>query len=337
MARYGPCLDPAPMRVLVTGGAGFIGSHVVDRLVEHGNDVVVLDNFSTGRRENVHGQAVVRRCDLRSRTLSRVVAEAGPSVVVHAAAQASVSHSVGEPLEDADVNVLGTVRLLQACGRAGVRTFVYISTGGAAYGDTDAIPTPEEHPLRPTSPYGVSKVSAEHYVDCFGPLTGMRTVTLRLANVYGPRQDPAGEAGVVAIFASLLLGGKDCVIYGDGHQTRDFVYVGDVAEAVMRAIERQSVTGPINVATGTETTINALYDRMSRITGSRRPAVHEAGRPGEQRRSALLPTRAGEALGWSPATSLDVGLARTLESLGPAVCSQRQNTLTVAGPERTCP
>jgi UDP-glucose 4-epimerase len=300
------------MNVLVTGGAGFIGSHVVDRLVERGHGVAVLDNLSTGRRERVHPAASLHACDLRSEKLAPIIAQVCPDVVVHAAAQASVPRSIVEPLEDADVNVLGTVRLLQACMAARVRRFVYISTGGAAYGETDVIPTPEEHPLRPTSPYGVSKVSAEHYADCLGPVYGIRTVTLRLANVYGPRQDPTGEAGVVAIFVSRLIQGDGCVIYGDGEQTRDFVYVGDVADAVVGAIDSAEAVGAINVATGHETTIKALYERLSRITGRGRAARHEAARAGEQRRSALSPARAHRLMGWKPATLLDAGLARTV-------------------------
>ena len=300
------------MNVVVTGGAGFIGSHVVDRLVDRGHGVVVLDNLSTGRRERVHAAASMHVCDLRSVNAMELITQVRPDVVVHAAAQASVVRSLVEPLEDAEVNVLGTVRLLQACASARVQRFVYVSTGGAAYGDTDVIPTPEDHPLRPTSPYGVSKVSAEHYAHCFGPLYGLRTVTLRLANVYGPRQDPADEAGVVAIFASRLLQGHDCVIHGDGGQTRDFVYVGDVADAVVEAVHSREATGPINIATGTETTINVLYERLAQVMGLARAARHDDARAGEQRRSALSPARARLLLGWAPATPLEVGLARTV-------------------------
>jgi UDP-glucose 4-epimerase len=301
------------MRVLVTGGAGFIGSCIVDRLVERGDDVAVLDNFSTGRLERVHPAATVLRCDLRSPELGCVVGGARPDVVVHAAAQASVTHSVAAPLEDGDVNVLGTVRLLAGCADAGVRTVVYISTGGAAYGDTEILPTPEDHPLLPTSPYGVSKVSAELYVRCLGSLHGLRTVTLRLANVFGPRQDPAGEAGVVAIFTSRLLRGERCLIYGDGRQTRDFVYVGDVADAVVRAIERPEAVGAMNIATGTETTIVDLHQRLARIVGADVLPVHAPARPGEQRRSVLSAARASRAIGWQASTPLDLGLTRTVE------------------------
>jgi len=304
------------MTVLVTGGAGFIGSHIVDRLIERGHDVAVLDNFSTGRPELVNPRAAVYRCDLRSERLAGVVARTGAKLVVHAAAQASVHHSLADPIQDSNVNVLGTVRLLRACVASTVERLVYISTGGAAYGDTSVVPTPEDHPLRPASPYGVSKVSAEHYVDCFGKLGCMRTSTLRLSNVYGPRQSPAGEAGVVTIFSNRLARGEQCVIYGDGEQTRDFVYVGDVAAAVVNALERTDVVGPINIGTGTETTINALYELLAMTMESRQPALHLPPRFGEQRRSALLPLRARRVLAWQPITSLDSGLAATVGTLG---------------------
>ena len=302
-----------PLRALVTGGAGFIGSHVVDRLVEAGHRVTVLDNFSTGRRVLVHPRARIARYDLRRRGLAAVVARVRPEVIVHLAAQASVPRSVAAPLEDADINVLGTLRLLDAAARAGTRAFVYISTGGAAYGDTDVLPTPEEHPLRPSSPYGVSKVSGERYVECMGTLSGMRVVTLRLANVYGPRQDPSGEAGVIAIFATRLLAGQRCIVYGDGHQTRDFVYVGDVADAVVHAIDEPTAVGAVNISTGNEVSINTVYDLLAAAVGTRVRARHAAPRPGEQRRSVLSPVRARQRLGWVPKTTLDTGLGMTVE------------------------
>jgi len=252
------------MRVLVTGGAGFIGSHVVDRLLQHGDEVRVVDDLSTGRRELVNRAARFQRCDIRSRRLPRLLAAWRPDAIVHAAAQASVSRSMADPDFDASVNISGTLGLVRAAGAAGVRTFLYISTGGAAYGDTSVVPTPEEHPVVPSSPYGVSKTAAERYVECFGPLLGMRTLVLRLANIYGPRQNPQGEAGVVAIFADRLLRGEACLINGDGGQTRDFVYVEDVADAVLRGLARADATGVVNIGTGIETTINAIYARLAR-------------------------------------------------------------------------
>jgi UDP-glucose 4-epimerase len=299
------------VKVLVTGGAGFIGSHVVDRLLAAGHAVDVVDNLATGRRERVPSAARLHVCDLRDERLDALVAAEQPDVVVHVAAQAAVSRSVADPRFDASVNVLGTIGLLEACRRAGVRRAVYTSTGGAAYGDTDVVPTPEDHPLRPTSPYGVSKTTAERYLECWAGLTDSRALTLRLANVYGPRQDPAGEAGVIAIFTSRLLSGAPCIVNGDGEQTRDYVYVRDVADAIARAVA-SDVVGVANIGTGAETTVNELYQQLARLTDTPRPAEHGPAKPGEQRRSVLDATRAKALLGWSPTTSLDKGLAQTV-------------------------
>jgi UDP-glucose 4-epimerase len=300
------------VRVLVTGGAGFVGSHAVDRLLADGHAVDILDNLATGRREHVPGAATLHVGDLRDARLGAVLAAARPAVVVHIAAQAAVPRSVADPCFDASVNVIGTVALLEACRHAGVRRVVYTSTGGAAYGDTDVLPTPEDHPLRPASPYGVSKTAAERYLDCWAGLTGGDALTLRLANVYGPRQDPAGEAGVVAIFTSRLLAGERCVVYGDGEQTRDYVYVGDVADAVARAVAAGGVAGVVNIATGRETTVNDLYRRLAQAIEVTRAAEHGPARPGEQRRSVLDATRARELLKWTATTSLDEGLMKTI-------------------------
>ena len=287
------------MKVLVTGGAGFVGSHVVDRLLADGHAVDVVDNLATGRRERIHAAARLHVCDLRDARLDDVVAAARTETVVHVAAQAAVSRSVADPRFDASVNVLGTVALLEACRHAGVRRVVYTSTGGAGYGDTNVLPTPEDHPLRPASPYGVSKTAAERYLECWAGLTSGRALTLRLANVYGPRQDPAGEAGVIAIFSSRLLAGDPCLVNGDGEQTRDYVYVSDVA-------------GVANIGTGAETTVNELYRRLARLTGVSRAAEHVPARPGEQRRSVLDAARAKALLGWKATTPLDEGLTQTV-------------------------
>ena len=300
------------MKILVTGGAGFVGSHVVDRLLDDGHAVEVLDNLSTGRRERVHSNARLHVCDLRDARLDEVIATTRPDAVVHVAAQAAVSRSVLDPRFDASVNVLGTIALLEACRHASVRRVVYISTGGAGYGDTDVLPTPEDHPIRPSSPYGVSKVSAERYVDCWAGLTGGRALTLRLANVFGPRQDPAGEAGVVAIFTSRLLAGERCLINGDGEQTRDYVYVLDVADAVVRAVVTPAAVGAANIGTGVEKTVNDIYRELARLTGVTAPAQHGPAKPGEQRRSVLDAARAKKLLGWSAATSFAEGLRQTV-------------------------
>ena len=300
------------MRILVTGGAGFVGSHVVDALLAASHTVDVLDNLATGRRERVPAAARLHVCDLRDARLDALIAASRPAVVVHLAAQAAVSRSVIDPQFDASVNVLGTIALLESCRRAGVPRVVYISSGGAGYGDTDVLPTPEDHPLRPASPYGISKVTAERYLEVWAALTGGSGLTLRLANVYGPRQDPAGEAGVIAIFTSRLLSGATCVVNGDGDQTRDYVYVGDVADAVAIAVSAPNVVGIANIGTGIETTVNELYRRLARLTNVRRDAEHAPAKPGEQRRSVLDASRAKSLLGWSAATPLDEGLNQTV-------------------------
>jgi UDP-glucose 4-epimerase len=303
------------VKVLVTGGAGFVGSHVVDRCVEAGHDVAVVDDLSTGRREYVNPAARLHVADIRSPALDDVFRAESPQAVIHLAAQASVGRSVANPHLDADVNIMGSINLLECCRRVGARRVVYVSTGGAAYGDTDVIPTPEDHPTRPVSPYGVSKVTAEVYLACWETLHGLSGVVLRLANVYGPRQDPHGEAGVVAIFTDRLLRGEPCVINGDGLQTRDYVYVGDVAEAGLLALQAPRVTGPVNIGTGVETSVVTLFERLRAAAGGRGEARHGPARPGEQRRSLLDASRARRLLGWAPRVTLDEGLRRTVASV----------------------
>lgn len=301
------------MKILVTGGAGFIGSHVVDTFVAAGHRVAVVDDLSTGKRAQVNREARLHVVDLRSDRLAHVFESERPEVVVHLAAQAAVRRSVSDPVFDASVNILGGLNLLDCCRRFGVSRFIYSSSGGAGYGDTEVIPTPEEHPTHPASPYGITKVAIEMYLRAWAPLFGIRGVSLRYANVYGPRQDPEGEAGVVAIFCHRLLTGQTPIINGDGEQTRDYVYVGDVAAANLRALEHPEVVGCVNIGTGIETSVNELYRSLALVAGLETRAEHGPPKPGEQRRSCLNPALAKRCLGWAPTVSLHDGLHRTLE------------------------
>ena len=299
------------MKVLVTGGAGFIGSHICDRLATAGHELVVLDDLSTGHIENLNPSARFYQMDLGSPWLDELFRIEKPEAVVHQAAQASVRRSVDDPVFDARVNVLGITALLQASVKHGVRRFLFASTGGALYGDADVTPTPEDYPTLPVSPYGASKLAGEVYLRTFNALHGLSYVALRYANVYGPRQDPHGEAGVVAIFARRLLAGEPARINGDGRQTRDFVFVGDVAKANAIALESSEV-GSFNVGTGKETDINTIFSILKRLAGSDQAEQHGPGLAGEQKRSVVDARRLKEKMGWAPATDLETGLAATV-------------------------
>ncbi len=294
------------MRTVVTGGAGFIGSHVVDALLARGDEVHVLDNLTSGKHENLRDGSVFHEADIRSEA-DAVFAEARPEVVFHLAAQASVSVSVERPELDADVNVLGTVRVLEAARRHGAQV-VFSSTGGAIYGECDR-PAAEDAERRPISPYGISKLAGEEYLAGWNRLHGTRHVALRLGNVYGPRQDPHGEAGVVAIFLEVIAAGRRPRIFGDGTATRDYVYVGDVVRATLAATGADG--GVYNVATGRETSVLELVDRMRAVTGADVEADHAEPRLGDLQRSVLDPSLAKRELGWRAEASLDDGLAST--------------------------
>jgi UDP-glucose 4-epimerase len=299
------------MKVLVSGGAGFIGSHVADRLLADGHDVVVVDDLSRGHIDQLPARARFYQMDLASPWLDEMVRIERPDAVVHHAAQASVRRSVEDPVFDAGVNVLGTAALLQASVHHGVRRFLFASTGGAIYGDSDQIPTPEDAPAVPVSPYGAAKLAAEVYLRTFHALHGLSYAALRYANVYGPRQDPHGEAGVVAIFSRRLLSGETAVINGDGTQTRDFVYVGDVAEANALALASDAV-GSFNVGTGVETDVNRIFAIIRQLSGSNQPEQHGPAKAGEQRRSVVDPSKIARVMGWRPKTTLEAGLSETV-------------------------
>jgi UDP-glucose 4-epimerase len=300
-------------RILITGGAGFIGSTIADLFLQAGWDVAVLDDLSSGKRENVPGGARFYPVDVRSAAAHEAVVKERPAVICHQAAQIDVRRSMADPRFDADVNVGGLLNVMQAAVEArSVEHVLFASSGGATYGDTDAVPTPETHPQRPISHYGAAKAASELYLGVYRANFGIPYTALRYANVYGPRQDPHGEAGVVAIFCGRLLSGKPCTIFGDGRQTRDYVFSGDVARANLLAAERR-FDGPVNVGTGVETDVVELYRHLARAAKVESPPEHAPARLGEQRRSCIDPAAAARALGWRPEVSLADGLARTLE------------------------
>ena len=299
-----------PETVCITGGAGFIGSHLADAFVARGDRVVVFDDLSSGRRENVPAAAELVVVDVRSAEAARRLAEMGAGRLVHLAAQMDVGRSVADPLLDADVNVKGTLNLLEAARRGGVRQVLFASTGGAMYGDQEVFPASEEHPARPLSPYGVSKLAGERYLYFYHRQYGLDATCLRYANVYGERQNPHGEAGVVAIFLHRLLAGEAATINGDGLQTRDYLHVSDVVAANLAAVGRPGFA-VYNVGTGREVSVVELYRALAAEIGSDRPPRHGPPRPGEQRRSSIDPARARRDLGLAAPLSLAAGLRRT--------------------------
>lgn len=300
------------MKVLVTGGAGFIGSHLVDRLVQEGHEVIIVDNLVTGKRRNINKAARFYKLDIQSWRLERVFRNERPNIVMHLAAQMDVRKSVEDPMFDAQVNVLGTLNVLQQAVKHGVRKVVFSSSGGAIYGEQDVFPAPESHPTRPMSPYGLSKLCGEQYLSYFQRASGLQMVSLRYANVYGPRQDPEGEAGVVAIFIQKMLHNEQAVINGNGRQTRDFVYVDDVVEANL-AMMGQETEGTYNVGTGLETSVNDLFRILVEHTGTTCKEVHGPAKKGEQARSCIDNSKLRQELAWEPRTGLSEGLKKTVE------------------------
>ena len=300
------------MKVLVTGGAGFIGSHVVDLYLENGFEVVIVDNLSTGRASNLNPAATFYQVDIRSPELAGVFEKERPDVVNHHAAQMDVRRSIVEPVFDAEVNVLGSIRLLELARTHGVQRVVYISTGGAVYGEPEYLPCDEMHPINPICQYGASKHTVEHYLYLYHHLYGLNYTVLRYPNVYGPRQDPHGEAGVVAIFTGKMLRGEQARVNGDGKQERDFVYVGDCARANLLALQKER-DGIYNLGWGYGTNINQIFDTLSEITHYQRPRVHGPAIPGETSRIYLSAEKARRELGWQPQVSLEQGLEKTVE------------------------
>ncbi|MCS7214183.1 MAG: NAD-dependent epimerase/dehydratase family protein [Candidatus Calescibacterium sp.] len=300
------------MRILVTGGAGFIASHIVDEYIKAGHQVSVIDNLSSGSIQNVNPKAKFYKVDIRSDECEKIFAEEKPEILNHHAAQMDVRKSVQDPVYDADVNIIGSLKLLELCVKYGVKKVIFASTGGAIYGEQDYFPADEEHPTRPVSPYGVSKLCVEKYLHFYYVSYGLRYVSLRYSNIYGPRQNPHGEAGVVAIFTNKLLNGQQPIINGDGLQTRDFLYVEDVVKANMIFTENDGI-GIFNVGTGTETDINTIFRKLRDITKSNCEEVHGPEKPGEQRRSCISYKKIQKEFGWVPKVSLDEGLRYTVE------------------------
>ena len=300
------------MRVLVTGGAGFIGSNLADALIEAGYDVTIVDNLSTGKRANVPPQAEFHQLDICSPVFHDIFAENKFHIVAHLAAQTEVRCSVADPKYDAQVNIVGGLNVLNACLQHRVKKFVFSSTGGAMYGEGEQLPSTEAHPADPLSPYGLSKYVFEKYLKYYGIEYGLSYVILRLANVYGPRQNSKGEAGVVAIFCDKLMSDQKALINGDGFQTRDFIFVDDVVRAMLLAMVHHD-NEIFNVGSSLEIDINTIYDRIKKTIGSDQPRIYADAKSGEQRRSCLSYERIRDVLGWAPTTTLTEGIKRTVD------------------------
>ncbi|HUI26594.1 MAG TPA: NAD-dependent epimerase/dehydratase family protein [Candidatus Kryptonia bacterium] len=300
------------MKILVTGGAGFIASHIVDGYVAAGHDVVVIDDLSSGRRENVNPKARFVQLDVQDPAVGDVFDREQPEVLNHHAAQMDVRRSVADPIYDARVNIIGLLNLMEHGRRNGLRRVIFASSGGTVYGEQETFPAPESHPLAPVSPYGVAKLASERYLFYYATEHRIPYLACRYANVYGPRQNPHGEAGVVAIFTEKLLRGEQPIINGDGKQTRDYVFVGDLVRANLAALATEPV-GALNFGTGIETDVNTLYRHLVPLCGSHAPEQHGPAKPGEQRRSVIDASAAARVLGWRPQVALAEGLRQTVE------------------------
>lgn len=302
------------MKILATGGAGFIGSHVVDKLVEKGHRVFVLDNLSTGKRENINAQAEFIEADITDfAKIEKVFAENKFDVVFHLAAQIDVRKSVADPVFDAETNILGSVNLIELSRKYDIKKFIFSSTGGAIYGDTQNRPTPEDCPEWPLSPYGIAKLSADKFLHYYHEVHGLKYISLRYGNVYGPRQNPHGEAGVVAIFLNKMLEGVQPVIFGDGAQTRDYVFADDVARANLLALENFEKVGIYNVGTGIETSVNDLFRKINGHFKGKFQEIHGPAKLGEQKTSCLSCAKIEKDFGWKPEISFEEGIKMTFD------------------------
>lgn len=297
--------------ILITGGAGFIGSHIADLLIEEGYDVSIIDDLSNGKEENINPKATFYHLNILDKKLSSIFKKKNIDVIIHHAAQISVRDSVKNPVFDMENNIKGSLLLLEQSVKHKIKKFVFASTGGALYGEQDYFPADEQHPTRPLSPYAIAKLSTEKYLFFYYKTYNLPYTSLRYANVYGPRQDPFGEAGVVAIFAQKMLQAKEPIINGDGHQTRDFVFVHDVARANLLALTHD-VIGEINISTGIETSVNQIFHEIKKSTSPDIPEKHGPPMPGEQLRSVISFEKAARLLGWKPSTPLSEGLRKTV-------------------------
>lgn len=300
------------MNILVTGGAGFIGSNIADAFIAEGHTVVIADDFSSGKVENVHPKAKVYRMDIRDTAVETIFRDEKIDVMCHHAAQMDVRKSVADPRFDASVNVLGFLNLMEAGRKHGLKKVMFASTGGAIYGEQDYFPADEQHPTRPLSPYGITKLVTEKYLFFYKETYGIDHVILRYANIYGPRQSPHGEAGVVAIFTSKMLKGEQPVINGDGKQTRDYVFVGDVVKANLLALNYKG-SNIYNIGTGIETDVNQLFRHLKKHTGSSCGEEHVPAKAGEQMRSVISSKKIHDELGWTPSVTVEEGLKKTVE------------------------
>jgi UDP-glucose 4-epimerase len=300
------------MKILVTGGAGFIGSHLVDALVGLGHPVVVVDNLSSGLRQNINPEAKFYQVNIRDQELASIFEREKPQMVYHHAAQIDVRKSADNPILDAEENILGSLNVITNCHRYGVKRIIYASTGGAIYGEVEYLPADEKHPINPISQYGVSKHAVEHYLYLYGALYGLDYVILRYSNVYGPRQSPRGEAGVVAIFAAQMLMGERPTIFGRGDKTRDYVYVSDVVQANILALE-QGKNDIYNIGVGVETSDQQIFDTLAEVLGYKGAPIYAPYRKGEIHRICLDRSKAQEDLGWSPRFSLKEGITAAAE------------------------
>ncbi len=299
------------MNILITGGAGFIASHIVDAYITAGHNVTIIDNLSTGRMTNLNSKAQFFQMDIREFAIDSVFNNGNFDVVNHHAAQMDVRKSVLDPIYDSSVNILGTLNILENCKRCGVKKIIFASTGGAIYGEQDYFPADEVHPQRPLSPYGITKLAVEKYLYYYDQVWGIRSTILRYANVYGPRQNPHGEAGVVAIFAKKMLANEQVTINGDGQQTRDYVYVKDVVQANLLALTHPG-SDTFNIGTGVETTVNEILTTMEATLEKRCLSTHGPAKEGEQRRSLLTAEKINRMLGWKPLVSIQQGLRETV-------------------------